>query len=265
MVVTIARAIELKHNASLIAALAFETANFYQRAGECACHRGGQEPGQACLLSNDWRLSLYADHTLNSLDPDYSSKWRKYLQLKQMFYIAYVRSYWPQVHVGLWVFGLIPLSERCLGSLQAYCYHGQTLLASDKCGEAIRSLQEAEKCEYDLTGPGGSSDTLSNPGILLTRCWTVTRGAFLPLTQATPEPRYCAKSTVRPRVLAALPSHPNSFSFWSWAAWSRTPWRSARGRMDLCEYLGHRKEAKGRIQETRLCCAAPSGNHCLSG
>lgn len=31
---------------------------------------------------------------------------------------------------------------------QAYCYHGQTLLASDKCGEAIRSLQEAEKCEY---------------------------------------------------------------------------------------------------------------------
>lgn len=34
--------------------------------------------------------------------------------------------------------------------LQAYCYHGQTLLASDKCGEAIRSLQEAEKCMYVL-------------------------------------------------------------------------------------------------------------------
>ncbi|KAI1897723.1 hypothetical protein AGOR_G00086210 [Albula goreensis] len=105
--VTIARAIELKHNASLIAALAFETANFYQKA----------------------------DHTLNTLEPDYSSKWRKYLQLKQHFYMAY-----------------------------AYCYHGQTLLASDKCGEAIRSLQEAEKCysraealckEYRQTkGPG---------------------------------------------------------------------------------------------------------------
>ncbi|KAL2082722.1 hypothetical protein ACEWY4_022540 [Coilia grayii] len=105
--VTIARAIELKHNANLIAALAFETANFYQRA----------------------------DHTLNTLDPDYSSKWRKYLQLKQLFYMAY-----------------------------AYCYHGQTLLASDKCGEAIRSLQEAERCysraealckEYRQTkGPG---------------------------------------------------------------------------------------------------------------
>uniref|UniRef100_A0A3Q2PDH8 BRO1 domain-containing protein BROX n=1 Tax=Fundulus heteroclitus TaxID=8078 RepID=A0A3Q2PDH8_FUNHE len=105
--VTIARAIELKHNASLIAALSFETANFYQKA----------------------------DHTLNTLEPECSSKWRKYLQLKQCFYMAY-----------------------------AFCYHGQTLLASDKCGESIRSLQEAEKCysraealckEYRQTkGPG---------------------------------------------------------------------------------------------------------------
>ncbi|XP_030628470.1 BRO1 domain-containing protein BROX [Chanos chanos] len=108
--VTIARAIELKHNAALIAALAYETANFYQKA----------------------------DHTLNTLDPEYSSKWRKYLQLKQCFYMAY-----------------------------AYCYHGQTLLASDKCGEAIRSLQEAERCysraeelckEYRQTkGPGSTA------------------------------------------------------------------------------------------------------------
>ncbi|KTF76875.1 hypothetical protein cypCar_00039684 [Cyprinus carpio] len=60
--VTIARAIELKHNASLIAALSFETANFYQKA----------------------------DHTLNTLDPECSSKWKKYLQLKQHFYMAYV-------------------------------------------------------------------------------------------------------------------------------------------------------------------------------
>ncbi|CAB1340192.1 unnamed protein product, partial [Coregonus sp. 'balchen'] len=108
--VTIARAIELKHNATLIAALAFETANFYQKA----------------------------DHTLNTLEPECSSKWRKYLQLKQHFYMSY-----------------------------AYCYHGQTLLASDKCGESIRSLQEAEKCysraealckEYRQTkGPGSTA------------------------------------------------------------------------------------------------------------
>ncbi|XP_061610127.1 BRO1 domain-containing protein BROX isoform X1 [Phyllopteryx taeniolatus] len=105
--VTIARAIELKHNASIVAALASETANFYQKA----------------------------DHTLNTLEPECSSKWRKYLQLKFYFYMAY-----------------------------AYCYHGQTLLGNDKCGEAIRSLQEAEKAysraeelckEYRHTkGPG---------------------------------------------------------------------------------------------------------------
>ncbi|XP_018412007.1 PREDICTED: BRO1 domain-containing protein BROX [Nanorana parkeri] len=86
--VTIARAIELKHNPALVAALAQETANFYQRV----------------------------DHTLSSLDPVYIAKWRSYTQLKMCFYMAYV-----------------------------YCYHGQTLLSSDKCGEAIRSLQEAEK------------------------------------------------------------------------------------------------------------------------
>nr|KAF6395049.1 BRO1 domain and CAAX motif containing [Rousettus aegyptiacus] len=52
----------------------------------------------------------------------------------------------------------------CFYTAYAYCYHGQTLLASDKCGEAIRSLQEAEKLyakaealckEYGETkGPG---------------------------------------------------------------------------------------------------------------
>ncbi|XP_040207337.1 BRO1 domain-containing protein BROX isoform X2 [Rana temporaria] len=86
--VTIARAIELKHNPSLIAALAQETASFYQRV----------------------------DHTLITLDPVYIVKWRSYTQLKMCFYMAY-----------------------------AYCYYGQTLLSSDKCGEAVRSLQEAEK------------------------------------------------------------------------------------------------------------------------
>lgn len=34
VIVTIARAIELKHAPGLIAALAYETANFYQKAGE---------------------------------------------------------------------------------------------------------------------------------------------------------------------------------------------------------------------------------------
>lgn len=148
-------------------------------------------------LSFDWAPSYYiTDHTLNTLDPDYSSKWRKYLQLKQHFYMAYVRSQYlvlsrecdcglhtPVNSVELlkhsmvmqlyWLYISYCLSlgqlevALCLNILtfwcrifytyilmylsltwQAYCYHGQTLLASDKCGEAIRSLQEAEKCEF---------------------------------------------------------------------------------------------------------------------
>lgn len=45
--VTIARAIELKHNATLIAALAFETANFYQKAGR---YCSALKCCQLCLL-----------------------------------------------------------------------------------------------------------------------------------------------------------------------------------------------------------------------
>ena len=31
---------------------------------------------------------------------------------------------------------------------QAHSYNGETLLAQDKCGEAIRGLQESVKCEF---------------------------------------------------------------------------------------------------------------------
>ena len=34
--------------------------------------------------------------------------------------------------------------------MQAYNYHGETLLAQDKCGEAIGCLQESQKCEQDI-------------------------------------------------------------------------------------------------------------------
>ncbi|XP_029643051.2 BRO1 domain-containing protein BROX [Octopus sinensis] len=86
--VTTARAIELKHSASLIAALTYETAQLYTKA----------------------------DDTLSSLDAETVNKWRKYFQLKKDFYTAY-----------------------------AHTYHGETLLAQDKCGEAIKCLQEAMK------------------------------------------------------------------------------------------------------------------------
>ena len=32
----------------------------------------------------------------------------------------------------------------------AYNYAGENLLAEDKCGEAIRALQESQKCELKL-------------------------------------------------------------------------------------------------------------------
>ncbi|GAB1285821.1 BRO1 domain-containing protein BROX [Apodemus speciosus] len=133
--VTIARAIELKHAPGLIAALAYETASFYQKAGF-----GGNEDrfdsyNEIEMKEDKNCLDSVSYHTLSSLEPAHSAKWRKYLHLKMCFYTAY-----------------------------AYCYHGQTLLASDKCGEAIRSLQEAEKLyaeaealckEYGETkGPG---------------------------------------------------------------------------------------------------------------
>lgn len=87
--VTLARAVEMKHSASLIAALSHETSQLYQKA----------------------------DDALQSLDIKVVGKWRKYFQLKCEFYKAY-----------------------------AYCYQGETLLAQDKCGEAVRGLQEGVKC-----------------------------------------------------------------------------------------------------------------------
>lgn len=86
--VTLARAIELKHQASLVAALAYETSQLFQRA----------------------------DDALQSLDEKVVGKWRKYFQLKSAFYHS-----------------------------AAYSYHGEALLAQDKCGEAVRGLQEGVK------------------------------------------------------------------------------------------------------------------------
>lgn len=85
--VTIARAIELKHNASLISSLAYETAKMYTTA----------------------------DCSLKVLNDKVTQKWQKYLQFKSEIYSAY-----------------------------AYNYYGENLLAQDKCGEAIKCLQESQ-------------------------------------------------------------------------------------------------------------------------
>ncbi|KAI1284937.1 BRO1 domain-containing protein BROX [Halotydeus destructor] len=108
--VTIARAIELKHSASLISALANETS----------------------------KLFLSAASSLKALDAVKFGKWMRYFQFKSFFYEAY-----------------------------AYCYLGDNLLSLEKCGEAIRTLQESEKSystavqvfsEYSkMKGPGSSA------------------------------------------------------------------------------------------------------------
>uniref|UniRef100_T1IPS0 BRO1 domain-containing protein n=1 Tax=Strigamia maritima TaxID=126957 RepID=T1IPS0_STRMM len=90
--VTIARAIELKHSPSLISALANETAKMFTSAADY--------------------LASYSESKFG--------KWRKYLHLKCVFYLAY-----------------------------AHCYAGENLLSQDKCGEAIRALQESESCYQD--------------------------------------------------------------------------------------------------------------------
>nr|CAD7203029.1 unnamed protein product [Timema douglasi] len=82
--VTVARAIELKHNASLISALANETSK------------------------------LFGDAAGSLVSIEGAERWRKYLQLKSVFYQAY-----------------------------AYSYCGDNLLSLDQCGAAIRALQES--------------------------------------------------------------------------------------------------------------------------
>ncbi|XP_026668981.1 BRO1 domain-containing protein BROX-like isoform X2 [Ceratina calcarata] len=87
--VTVARAVELKHNASLISALANETS----------------------------KLFLDAANTLRPFKPEIAAQWIKYLEFKSAFYRSY-----------------------------AYNYCGENLLSMDKCGEAIKALQESETC-----------------------------------------------------------------------------------------------------------------------
>ena len=60
--VTIARAIELKHNAGLISALSKETSNMYTTAHD----------------------------SLESLDPKIFGHWKLYFGLKSKFYLSYV-------------------------------------------------------------------------------------------------------------------------------------------------------------------------------
>merc|ERR1719483_1489993 len=105
--VTIARAIELKHNPGLISALAHETSKMFTTAAD----------------------------NLHSLDQKVFGHWRAYFDMKSQFYLAY-----------------------------AYSYLGESLLAEDKCGEAIRCLQESKSCYNKATQMSADYTKTKGPG-----------------------------------------------------------------------------------------------------
>lgn len=86
--VTIARAIEMKHNASLISSLAHHTLVMFNAAAA----------------------------SIKQINNKVYNKWLAYLELKAAVYESY-----------------------------AYCYLGESLLEQEKCGDAIRALNESEK------------------------------------------------------------------------------------------------------------------------
>ena len=90
----------IKHKPLLIAALAHDTESFFEEADR-----------QLAAVKKD----------------DIVGKWRKYLQLKQVFYNSYT-----------------------------YCYKGLAFLSEDKCGDAVKCLQEAKSqflaCEKKCKG-----------------------------------------------------------------------------------------------------------------
>ncbi|PAV61375.1 hypothetical protein WR25_04901 [Diploscapter pachys] len=90
--VIVGRAIEMKHDAALVSAIAANTAMVFMKA----------------------------DMLLSSFNEDIFSRWRRYLELKHHIYQAY-----------------------------AYCYLGESFLAQDKCGDAVRCCTEGV-AEYKI-------------------------------------------------------------------------------------------------------------------
>ena len=71
------------------------------------------------LATETCRMFTNAYESLSTLDVKIFGHWRSYFGLKAKFYSAY-----------------------------AYNYQGEALLAEDKCGDAIRSLQVKTKFKY---------------------------------------------------------------------------------------------------------------------
>lgn len=84
-IVTVARAVELKHNSSLISALANETS----------------------------KLFLDAANTLRPFKPEIIAQWTKYLELKSAFYQSYVCN----------VYKFVKIDDRLITNAIKNIYH----------------------------------------------------------------------------------------------------------------------------------------------
>ncbi|GFU42189.1 BRO1 domain-containing protein BROX [Nephila pilipes] len=93
-------------------------------------------PSLVSALANETsRMYSTAANHLKKLNPSKAGKWGKYLELKSTFYLAY-----------------------------AYCFSGENLLSQEKCGDAIRALQESEKCYVTANKQCKEYVTLKGPG-----------------------------------------------------------------------------------------------------
>lgn len=81
---------------------------------------------------------------LKSMDNVWAKRLRLFLLFKATFYKAYVT-------MCLWVCVLRLFPHiTSPSSTQMYCYTGIQLMTEEKCGEAVRALQEAQKSKADL-------------------------------------------------------------------------------------------------------------------
>lgn len=78
-----------------------------------------------------------SDKMIEKFNPAIFEKWRKYFQLKNKFYLAY-----------------------------AYAYLGESLLAEDKCGQAVRACKEGIKCYQEAQELCGKYAKSSGPGFI---------------------------------------------------------------------------------------------------
>ncbi|KAH9375451.1 hypothetical protein HPB48_011196 [Haemaphysalis longicornis] len=93
-------------------------------------------PGLISALAHETsKMYTSAADSLAALEASKFGRWRKFLILKAVFYLSY-----------------------------AYCYAGENLLAQEKCGDAIRALQESHKCYQDATQICKQYATMKGPG-----------------------------------------------------------------------------------------------------